>query len=34
LYVAHGVLHILGFDDHGKAKTSLMRKKEREYGDR
>lgn len=34
LYVAHGVLHILGFDDHGKTKTMLMRKKEREYGDR
>ncbi|MBU0548130.1 MAG: rRNA maturation RNase YbeY [Candidatus Omnitrophica bacterium] len=31
LYVAHGVLHILGFDDHTKAQAQLMRKKEKEY---
>ena len=30
LYVIHGILHLLGFDDHGKAKTRLMRKKEAE----
>ena len=30
LYVIHGILHLLGYDDHGKAKTRLMRKKEAE----
>jgi probable rRNA maturation factor len=34
LYVAHGILHILGFNDHTKAQTQLMRNKEREYVDR
>jgi probable rRNA maturation factor len=34
LYVAHGLLHILGFNDHTKTETQLMRKKEREYADR
>ena len=34
LYVAHGVLHILGFNDRTKAQTQLMRSKEREYVDR
>jgi len=34
LYVAHGVLHILGFNDHAKAQTQLMRKKERKYVNR
>ena len=34
LYVAHGVLHILGFKDYTKAQTQLMRKKEKEYVDR
>ncbi|MFA4992620.1 MAG: rRNA maturation RNase YbeY [Candidatus Omnitrophota bacterium] len=34
LYVAHGILHILGFNDHTKTETQLMRKKEREYADR
>ena len=31
LYVAHGVLHILGFNDHTKAQIQLMRKKENKY---
>ncbi|MDD5128308.1 MAG: rRNA maturation RNase YbeY [Candidatus Omnitrophica bacterium] len=34
LYVAHGILHVLGFDDHTITQTRLMRKKEREYVDR
>ena len=34
LYVAHGLLHILGFDDHSPEQTKLMRKKESEYVDR
>lgn len=34
LYVVHGLLHILGFDDRTKAGISLMRKKESEYVDR
>jgi len=34
LYVTHGVLHILGFNDHTKAEIQLMRKKEKEYVDR
>jgi probable rRNA maturation factor len=33
LYCIHGVLHILGYDDHSSRKTSLMRKKERLYVD-
>jgi len=31
LYVAHGILHILGFDDHTKSQINLMRKKESKY---
>lgn len=31
LYVAHGLLHILGFNDHTPAQIKLMRKKEKEY---
>jgi len=31
LYTAHGLLHILGYDDHGHKKTALMRKKEKLY---
>jgi len=34
LYVTHGILHILGFNDHTKAEIQLMRKKEKEYVDR
>ncbi len=34
LYVIHGVLHILGYDDHNKTQLKLMRKKEAEYVDR
>ena len=34
LYVAHGLLHILGFNDHSPEQTKLMRKKESEYVDR
>lgn len=34
LYVTHGILHILGFDDHTKTETQLMRKKEKEYVNR
>jgi probable rRNA maturation factor len=34
LYVAHGILHVLGFDDQTKAQAQLMRKKEKEYVDR
>ncbi|MDD5561228.1 MAG: rRNA maturation RNase YbeY [Candidatus Omnitrophica bacterium] len=34
LYVTHGMLHILGYDDRSKAQTQLMRKKEREYVNR
>ncbi len=34
LYVTHGILHILGFDDHTKSQTRLMRKKEKIYVDR
>ena len=28
LYVIHGVLHILGYDDHGRKDKLIMRKKE------
>ncbi len=31
LYVVHGILHILGFNDHTPAQTKLMRKKEKLY---
>jgi probable rRNA maturation factor len=34
LYVAHGVLHILGFNDHTKNQIQLMRKKEKKYVNR
>ncbi|MBI5150618.1 MAG: rRNA maturation RNase YbeY [Candidatus Omnitrophica bacterium] len=30
LYVAHGILHLLGFDDHAPADIRKMRKKEQE----
>ncbi|MHB8154737.1 MAG: rRNA maturation RNase YbeY [Candidatus Omnitrophota bacterium] len=33
LYVVHGLLHILGFDDHTKREIKLMRKKESQYVD-
>ncbi|MCX5694820.1 MAG: rRNA maturation RNase YbeY [Candidatus Omnitrophica bacterium] len=31
LYVVHGILHILGFNDHTNAQIKLMRKKEKQY---
>ena len=31
LYLVHGVLHLLGYDDKTPAKRRLMRKKEKEY---
>ena len=31
LYVVHGLLHILGFDDHMPRQIKLMRKKESQY---
>ena len=31
LYVTHGVLHILGYDDRDRVKKKQMRKKELEY---
>jgi len=31
LYIVHGLLHILGFDDHTPAQIKLMRKKESQY---
>jgi probable rRNA maturation factor len=31
LYVVHGLLHILGFNDHTCSQTKLMRKKESQY---
>ncbi len=34
LYVIHGILHVLGFDDHTKKQKLLMRKKEKEYVNR
>jgi probable rRNA maturation factor len=34
LYVAHGLLHILGYDDQTPAQIKLMRKKENQYVDR
>ena len=33
LYVVHGLLHILGFDDHTRGQIKLMRKKESQYVD-
>ncbi|MDP8213112.1 MAG: rRNA maturation RNase YbeY [Candidatus Zapsychrus exili] len=30
LYVIHGILHLLGFDDHKKKDTEVMRLKEKE----
>ncbi|HBR14720.1 MAG TPA: rRNA maturation RNase YbeY [Candidatus Omnitrophica bacterium] len=30
LYLAHGILHLLGFDDHGKEDILRMRRKEEE----
>jgi len=34
LYVAHGILHLLGFNDHSKTQIKMMRKKESQYVDR
>lgn len=34
LYIAHGVLHILGYDDRDRARKKRMREKELEYVDR
>jgi probable rRNA maturation factor len=34
LYVAHGILHILGYDDRTKTQMKRMRKKEAEYVNR
>lgn len=33
LYAAHGILHLLGYDDHTRKDSMLMRKKERKYAD-
>lgn len=33
LYVVHGLLHILGFNDHTGSQIKLMRKKESQYVD-
>ena len=33
LYVVHGLLHILGFNDHTRTQIKLMRKKESQYVD-
>jgi probable rRNA maturation factor len=33
LYVVHGILHILGFNDHSPRQIKLMRKKESQYVD-
>ena len=33
LYVIHGLLHLLGYDDRLPRQTRLMRKKEKEYAD-
>ena len=33
LYVAHGILHILGFNDQAPEQIKLMRKKESQYVD-
>ena len=34
LYIVHGILHILGYNDRTKTQTRLMRKKESKYVDR
>lgn len=34
LYVAHGILHLLGFNDQTETQIKLMRKKESQYVDR
>ena len=34
LYVAHGILHILGYNDRTNTQIKLMRKKENQYVDR
>ncbi len=34
LYVTHGILHIIGFDDHTEKQRNIMRRKEKEYVDR
>ena len=34
LYLTHGILHILGYDDHDKTQKKQMREKEIEYVDR
>ena len=34
LYVAHGILHILGYNDRSRAQIKLMRKKENQYVNR
>ncbi len=34
LYIVHGILHILGYNDRTKTQTKLMRKKESQYVDR
>ncbi len=31
LYLIHGTLHLLGYDDHGLKQRQLMRQKEKEY---
>ncbi|MDO5579558.1 MAG: rRNA maturation RNase YbeY [Planctomycetia bacterium] len=31
LYIVHGTLHLLGYDDHAKEDAPLMRQKEKEY---
>lgn len=33
LYVIHGVLHLIGFNDHTQEQRKLMRSKEKEYAD-
>ncbi len=34
LYVTHGILHILGYNDQNENQIKLMRKKEKQYVDR
>ena len=34
LYLIHGLLHLLGYDDHRRFDKKKMRDKEREYADR
>jgi len=31
LYLVHGLLHLLGYDDSNRKQIQLMRRKEREY---